>query len=231
MQGKRSIRTRGAVIAAAAAIGAMGVSGTALAVSGSGGSGATSAQAAAQEQRDQFQADVASALGVSTTRLEAALKDARLKQVDRAVAAGRLTQAQADELKQSIESGEAPTGFGPGPGQGGPGGHHGPPGLDAAAAYLGLTATELRSQLATGSSLADVAKAEGASVDGLEQALLADAKEHLDAAVEAGRITADQRDAMLDGLAERIGDMVERTPPAGGSQGAGLAPAGAGLPL
>ena len=43
--------------------------------------------------------------------------------------------------------------------------------MDASAQYLGLSADDLRTQLQGGKSLADIAKSEGKSVDGLKQAL------------------------------------------------------------
>ncbi len=45
--------------------------------------------------------------------------------------------------------------------------------MDASAQYLGLSADDLRAQLQAGKSLADIAKAEGKSVDGLKEALQA----------------------------------------------------------
>ena len=88
--------------------------------------------------------------------------------VDAAVAAGRLTKAQGGGMKQRIEAGGFPLfGMGAGPGFE----HHEMfGGLDAAAAYLGLTGDELQTQLASGKSLADIAKSKGKSVDGLVDA-------------------------------------------------------------
>ena len=45
--------------------------------------------------------------------------------------------------------------------------------MDASAEYLGMSADDLRSQIQAGKSLADIAKAEGKSVEGLKQALQA----------------------------------------------------------
>ena len=57
-----------------------------------------------------------------------------------------------------------------------------------AAKYLGLTQEQLLTQLRDGKSLADIAKAQGKSVDGLKQAILADLtadlKEHVDNLVD-----------------------------------------------
>src|SRR6476619_8142249 len=61
--------------------------------------------------------DAAKQLGVEPSALSAALKKALENRVDDAVAAGRLTKAQGDELKQRIESGDLPV-------FGGPGFHH-----------------------------------------------------------------------------------------------------------
>ena len=176
--------------------------------------------------------DAAGQLGVSSADLEKALKTAELKQLDAAVKAGTISQEDADRLKQAIESGEAPL-FGPPLGghefrghgfRGGPPGefhHFGPGGpghghlfgaLDAAAGYLGLTGEELRTKLNAGKSLADVAKAtDGKSVQGVEDAIVADAKKHLDAAVKDKRITQDMADEMLQHLQDHVDDVVNAT--------------------
>ena len=77
-----------------------------------------------------------------------------------------------------------------------------------AAEYLGLTEAELREQLADGKSLADVAKAKGKSVDGLEQAILAEAKSALDEAVKNERLTQVQADEAYQRLQDSIDDIV-----------------------
>jgi urease accessory protein UreF len=147
--------------------------------------------------------DAAKQLGVTPSALTAALKKALENRVDAAVAAGRLTKAQGDELKQRIESGDLPLFFGP---RGGPHEHFGE--LDAAATYLGLTEAQLETQLESGKSLAQVAKDRGKSVDGLIQALVDQATKRLDAAVAAGRLTKAQEQQILVGLKQRITDFV-----------------------
>ena len=86
------------------------------------------------------------------------------------------------------------------------------PGLDGAADYLGLTEAELHERLRDGQTLAEIAKAEGKSVDGLVQALVAAGKERLDQAVEDGRITAAQRDEMVERLESKIDALVNGEP-------------------
>jgi hypothetical protein len=83
--------------------------------------------------------------------------------------------------------------------------------IQAAASYLGLTVTELRTQLQSGKSLAQVAAAQGKSVTGLKDAILAAAKTRLDQAVAAGRLTAAQEQALLDRLKTRLDTFVNRT--------------------
>ena len=87
-------------------------------------------------------------------------------------------------------------------------GHHGPGSLEAAAKYLGLTEAELRTQLEAGKTLAEIAKAQGKTVDGLEKALTADAKTKLDAAVKAGTITQAQADELLKRTTDHLDDLV-----------------------
>jgi hypothetical protein len=160
-------------------------------------------------------------LGIDPTKLSDALKKALEARVDAAVAAGTLTKAQGDALKARIESGEYPLIAGPGLGRhGGPGfGMHGFGHLAAAAAYLGLSETELQTQLAAGKTLADVAKAQGKTVDGLVSALLAAEKKQLDTAVSSGRLTQAQADEILANAKERITDMVNGSMPGRGWHG------------
>lgn len=100
--------------------------------------------------------------------------------------------------------------------------------LDAAASYLGLTVDALRTQLTAGKSLADVATAQGKPVSGLEAALLADLTTHLDADVNAGRITSDQETAALAQAKAHIADQVDQVGlPAGRGDRAGLESAAA----
>jgi hypothetical protein len=89
---------------------------------------------------------------------------------------------------------------------------HGPHGfgasLDAAATYLGLTEVQLRTQLESGKSLADVAKAQGKSVDGLKQAMLDSIQSKLDQAVKAGKLTAAQSADIMAQVKASIDDLI-----------------------
>jgi hypothetical protein len=70
----------------------------------------------------------------------------------------------------------------------------------------------LRGQLFSGKSLADVAKAKGKSVSGLEQAMLAAARTQLADAVKRGFLTPAQARKMEAMLARHINDLVQGRP-------------------
>ena len=110
-----------------------------------------------------------------------------------------------------------------GPGARRPGGPvHGPFGGATITTYLGITAAELRTQLEAGKTLGQIATAEGKTVSGLEDAIVSDAKTHLDADVADGKLTAAQADTKLANLKGHVSDMVNSTgPPAGGDRGPG----------
>ena len=182
----------------------------ALAVGGAG-AGVAATKLAASSPSEESKAivnDAAKNLGVEPSKLSAALKKAYEDRIDAAVAAGRLTKAQGDELKQRIESGELPLLGAPGFGHRPDGPHAFLHGLDAAASYLGLTEAQLHSQLESGKTLAAIAKAQGKSVAGLKDALVKDAKTKLDAAVKAGRLSSAEEQRILSDLQQHIDDLV-----------------------
>lgn len=130
------------------------------------------------------------------------------------VADGTIDAAQADAVAEALADEMGPHG---GAGDGRHGGHggHGA-NLDTAAEALGLTTDELRDALADGSTLADVAAAQGVAVEDLVAALVAEAEERLDEAVADGRLDAAEADELKAGLTERITERVESGGPAGG---------------
>src|SRR4051812_45198786 len=197
----------------AAAAGAVAL----LAIAGGGAAVAATQSGSPQADSNAVVADAAGQLGITPAKLSDALKTALENRVDAAVAAGRLTAALGKELKAQIEAGNVPL-VAVGGGPGGPGGHHhgGGPGLDAAATYLGVTEAQLHTALESGKTLADVAKANGKTVDGLVAAMVADAKQHIAADVAAGRLTKAQQTQILSDLEQHLTDMVNGTMPAHG---------------
>jgi hypothetical protein len=174
------------------------------------GAGGAYAATNAADGPDALLKDAAERLDVSPQELRAALKGAFAAQLDRAVEQGRLTREQAEKMKR-----HGPPLLGGAPRFGGPHaiGFAGPLGLDAAAEYLGLSPAQLHRRLARGASLADVAKAEGKSVAGLEDALVAAAQERLDEAVDDGELTAEQRDELLEELRDHVDELVRHDLP------------------
>jgi len=190
------------------------VAALAVVVLGAGAAiGATRALTPKQENQAVVD-DAAKQLGVQPSELTAALKQALKNRVDAAVAAGRLTKAQGQAIKDRIDAGDVPL-FGFGPGLDGPHGiHHVHMGLDAAASYLGMSESALRSALDSGKTLAQVAKDKGKSVDGLVAAMVSAEKAQLAAAVKAGRLTQAEANSIQADVTARITDLVNGKLPA-----------------
>ena len=173
--------------------------------------------------------DAAGRLHVAPSALSSALKQARIDQIDSAVKAGRLTKQQGDALKAQIDKGQMPLVGGPaygfgfrghdfgghgfGFGFGHPGGLFGA-GSTAVTSYLGVTQAQLRSALASGKSLATIAKAHGKTSAGLVAAIVATTKSELDKAVAAKHLTAAQEKAILARTQTFITDFVNGKAPA-----------------
>jgi hypothetical protein len=94
-------------------------------------------------------------------------------------------------------------------------------GMGRAATYLGLSTAQLRSDLQSGQTLAQIAKEQGKTVDGLLAAMLAQAKKTLDTAVSQGLITQAQANQIASGLAARMKDRVNGVRTQGGFGGPG----------
>ena len=98
---------------------------------------------------------------------------------------------------------------------------HGDP-LDAAATYLGISTSELRSELESGRTPAQIADAtSGKSASGLIDALVAQARSDLDAAVSSGKLTTAQEQALLANLPQMVTDLLNGTRPPFGFRGHG----------
>ncbi len=130
-------------------------------------------------------------------------RNARLQEVlAPLVADGTITQAQADAVvARLIEA--APL---RGPGGHGPGHHGGQrgPRLDAAAEAIGITAEELGQALRAGSTVAEVAAANGVDVQTVIDAMVAQVETHLAEEVAAGEKTQAEADEILANAPERI---------------------------
>ena len=213
MSGMRNWRLGAAVVVGAVFVGA-------------GGAVAAGKLISPGEHSQAVVSDAAEQLGVEPAKLTAALKKALENQIDADVAAGRITKEHGEAMKKRIEAGDYPL-LDVGPRFGGFG--HGElhrhvafGGLDAAAAYLGVTEEQLRTEIAGGKSLAEIAKAKGKSVDGLVDALVADANKKIAAAVTAGRLSQADADRLTASLKEHVTEMVNNTVGPRGGPGRGF---------
>jgi AraC-like DNA-binding protein len=149
-----------------------------------------------------FVQKLAGVLHLSPSQTSSDLKLAELQTIDQMVKDGQLTQAQADKIKQRIQSGQggAPVfGF---PGRRG----FGDSGLmmslrtaevNAVAGALGMSASDLQTQLRSGKTIADLEQQKGVSDAAVRAAAHDAATTVLDPAVKNGTITQSQEDAIL----------------------------------
>jgi hypothetical protein len=182
-----------------------------LLVAAGAGAALAATQLSPRAESDAVIEDAAKQLGVEPDALSSALQQALENRLDQAVEDGRLTEEQAERLKDRLEAGVMPLFRGPRTFSAPRLHRHGPrlfAALDPAAEYLGLTEAELRERLRDGDTLAEIAREEGKSVDGLVTALVAEKTERLDRAVEGDRLTDEQRDRIVAGLREHVTAMV-----------------------
>jgi polyhydroxyalkanoate synthesis regulator phasin len=158
---------------------------------------------------DTFLSKVAAKLGIGEDKLKTAVDEAYSETIDEQVAAGQLTQDQADRLKE--RGFELAPMFAPRGGRLG-GAHL----MESAATVLGISADDLMTQLRDGKSLADVAEAQGISVDKLKTDLLAQVKTELDTLVSDGKITQSQADDVYSRTESNIDTIINATGPFGG---------------
>jgi polyhydroxyalkanoate synthesis regulator phasin len=191
---------------------------TAVAVTAAGGAGAAIAMTRGDDAKQSEQAvlaDAAKRLNVSPSALHDALAAAEDAQLDQLVKDGKLTQKQADAIKQLRKE----SGLVLGPGVAAPGMFFHGPGfgvrfalVDDIASAIGISRDELFSELRSGKSLADIAKAHGKSLDDVKSAVRADVKTKLDKAVKDGKLTQAQEDEILSHISDMIDHFGERPP-------------------
>ena len=84
--------------------------------------------------------------------------------------------------------------------------------FQSAAAALGITQDQLRTELTSGKSFADVASAHGVTVDALKSAILTAVKAACDAAVAANKTTQTESDSIYADFSSHINDIVTMIP-------------------
>ena len=199
-----------------------------------GGAAVASSQFGSGSDQQALVADAAQRLGVSSAKLSDALKQAFNDRVDAAVAAGQLSKAQGDAIKARAAAapGVGAPFFLPGRDHPGGFGFHvvgpfGGPGdvgdvFGAAATYLNVTPTTLKADLGKGQSLAQVAKAQGKTTDGLKAAITTAVQTKLDTAVKNGDLTTAQETDILSRFSSHVDDLINATPGAFGGHHFGV---------
>ena len=102
---------------------------------------------------------------------------------------------------------------------GGPRGGHRGIGLETAAETIGLTVEELVDAMRDGQTVAEVAEANDVDPQAVVDALVAEANAHIDEAVAAGELTAEEGAERKAVAAERIATFVHEGGPVGGPGG------------
>lgn len=172
--------------------------------------GMTTDELRAAKNAGQTIAEIADARGVPTDDVIDALVDATAAHLADKVEAGELTQAEADEkLAGAADRAEAL--INREPGARGPRGVRGD-GRAAVAEALGLTTDELRDARRAGDSLADIAAAQGVSIDAVVDVIVERAETRLTERVEAGELTQAEADERATEIAERADERVNADP-------------------
>jgi polyhydroxyalkanoate synthesis regulator phasin len=163
----------------------------------------------------RFKDALADILGITVDEYDAAVQQAQGQVVDEALQEGWLTEEQAELLQWRLQQapefghrGMMPKGFG-GFDRGMMGGGNSLTSI--AADELGMSLTELLTELQDGKSMADVATDKGVDVQEIVDAYIAQVKESLDEAVADGRITQNQADWQLEQVEERVTDQLNST--------------------
>lgn len=86
--------------------------------------------------------------------------------------------------------------------------------LDAVSGLLGITSDELKTELRSGKSLAEIATEKGVDTQKVIDAIVAEMTEKVNEKVAEGKITQNQADTMLANAVERVTAMVNGEHPA-----------------
>ena len=236
--GRRALATGGL---AALLVGGGLFAGSALAGAGRMGTFAgQTGQPDHQQRAEAFLNALASNLKVDASTLRAAIVKTKQEMVDEAVKAGRLTQQQADQIKQRIQQSNGLPAFHMG--AGGPGLRRGEGSrvfhqtvVSTAADVLGLSTDQVESALKSGKSLATLAQEQKKDLGTLKSRLSDALSAQIDQAVSNGRVTSQQATTIKQRLTEHVDQLVNRAfdkfgPHGPGSPGGRDKPFGPGGP-
>lgn len=191
--------------------------------------GMTTAELDAAREAGKSLLDIAAEKGLTVKDYQAKMKTVRDKAVDLALAAGDITQKQAEWMKSQTGQGRG-TGGKRGGMMWGDGFLHDEM-IAAMAKVLGLEAKDLEAKLEAGERLPAIATAQGIAVADWPAKMKEAMTNAVNAAVANGKLTQAQADAMLERMENRargprLGDS-NATPPADAPAGRG--PGGEGM--
>ena len=183
--------------------------------------GITPAELRADLRSGQSIAAVAKARGIDVSTVITALTDQVDARIDAAVKAGKLTAAQGAKMKTAAATRIEALVNRAGVGVAGPGGVTGTlrpaaglaPSLNDAAQALGITRQQLMADLKAGQSIAAIAQARGVDLNTVITALTNGVDSRIDAAVSAGKLTADQGSKLKAAVGARISAFVHSNRP------------------
>jgi len=173
-----------------------------------------------QAPNTNFLSKLAANLGIGQDTLTAAVKKTNLQAIDEAVAAGTMTEAQAqaarDRVNSSTDGGML---FGGGGGKRGGAGHGGFGGMalnDATATYFGISADQLKQDLAAVGTLQGVAAKYGKDTDAGKAGLKAALETALRQELTAKGIATAQIDQQVNEFSQNFDQFYTRS---GGERG------------
>ena len=179
----------------------------------------TEAELKTQVQSGKTLAQIATAQGVDIKLVvDAIVADIKSHIADE-VKSGEITQAQADTKLADVtaKATERVNNVRPARGEGMHGGPKGPGrNVAAIASVLKLTEAELKTQVESGKTLAQIATAQGVDVKLVIDAIVTDMKSHIAEEVASGELTQAQADAKLADATTKVTEMVNTVQPARG---------------
>lgn len=212
---KRSTKLLAAVAAVAVLVG------TAVAAIGAATTSAqeptaTPAPTQSRPRVQNFLEKLAANLNITVDQLTQAIKTTELQIVDQMLTDGKINTDQAQQLKDRINNGQG-LGLGRILGAYKRGRQDGArlqrlkAGIvKSASTAIGVQPSDLRQELRSGKSIADVAAQHNVSIDAVKAQITSDAKAALNQAVQDGKITQPRADEILQKLTAKLDDILNK---------------------
>jgi DNA-binding CsgD family transcriptional regulator/Trp operon repressor len=179
----------------------------------------TEAELKTQVQSGKTLAQIATAQSVSVQSVINVLVAGMQAHIAEELASGEITQAQADTKLAGVtaKATERVNNLPPARGEGSRGGSKGPgKSVAAIASVLKLTEAELKTQVQSGKTLAQIAAAQSVSVQSVIDVLVADMQAHIAEELASGEITQAQADTKLAGVTAKATERVNNLRPTRG---------------